>query len=73
MKTFRAENPTFTGPVPADLLTTDVAAALADPAVHVVAELVGGTTAAKKVVLDALAAGKHVVTANKALLAGHGA
>ena len=40
-----------------------------DPAVHVVVELIGGTTAAKKVVLDALAAGKHVVTANKALLA----
>ena len=35
-------------------------------------ELVGGTTTAKKVVLDALAAGKHVVTANKALLAAHG-
>ena len=55
--------------IPAALITTDVAAALADPAVHVVAELIGGTTTAKKVVLDALAAGKHVVTANKALLA----
>jgi homoserine dehydrogenase len=59
--------------IPAGLLTTDVAAALADPAVHVVVELVGGTTVAKTVVLDALAAGKHVVTANKALLAEAGA
>jgi homoserine dehydrogenase len=55
-----------------DLLTTDAAAAVRDPAVHVVVELVGGTTTAKAVVLDALAAGKHVVTANKALLADAG-
>ncbi len=59
--------------VPADIVTTDVAAALADPAVQVVVELIGGTTTARRVVLDALAAGKHVVTANKALLAEHGA
>ena len=52
---------------------TDLAAAIHDPAVHVVVELIGGTTVAKKVVLDALAAGKHVVTANKALLADAGA
>ncbi|HET6572714.1 MAG TPA: homoserine dehydrogenase [Fimbriiglobus sp.] len=58
--------------LPRDLLTTDPQAALADPAVHVVAELVGGTTFARQLVLDALAAGKHVVTANKALLAEHG-
>ena len=38
-----------------------------------VAMLIGGTGVAKKVVLDALAAGKHVVTANKALLADSGA
>jgi homoserine dehydrogenase len=59
-------------PLPRELVTTDVAAAIHDPAVHVVVELVGGTTVAKKVVLDALAAGKHVVTANKALLADAG-
>jgi homoserine dehydrogenase len=58
--------------IPRDLITTDLAAALHDPAVHVVVELIGGTTVAKKVVLDALAAGKHVVTANKALLADCG-
>jgi homoserine dehydrogenase len=59
--------------VPRELVTTDVAAAIQDPAVHVVVELIGGTTTARKVVLDALAAGKHVVTANKALLADAGA
>src|SRR6476646_3451771 len=58
--------------IPPELVTTDVSAAIADPAVHVVVELIGGTTTAKKVVLDALAAGKHVVTANKALLADCG-
>ncbi len=58
--------------IPAGLLTTDLTAAITDPAAHVVAELIGGTSVAKKVVLDALAAGKHVVTANKALLAEAG-
>jgi homoserine dehydrogenase len=58
--------------IPRELLSTDLAAAIADPAVQVVVELVGGTTVARKLVLDALAAGKHVVTANKALLAESG-
>lgn len=47
-------------------------AAVRDDATRVVIELVGGTTFAKSVVERALAAGKHVVTANKALLAHHG-
>lgn len=55
--------------VPKDLLSSDFAPILADPNVHVVCELVGGTGIAKQFVLDALAAGKHVVTANKAMLA----
>lgn len=59
--------------VPRDLISTDIAAAIRDPNVHVVVELVGGLGFAKSVVLDALAAGKHVVTANKALLADAGA
>jgi homoserine dehydrogenase len=58
--------------LPRDLLGTDPAAAWADPGVHAVVELVGGTGAARDYVLAALAAGKHVVTANKALLAEHG-
>jgi homoserine dehydrogenase len=55
------------------IITTDRTSALRDPAVHVVVELIGGTGTAKEVVLEALAAGKHVVTANKALLADCGA
>ena len=56
-----------------ELISTDIAGAIHDPAVHVVVELIGGLGVAKRVVLDALAAGKHVVTANKALLADAGA
>ncbi len=40
--------------------------------VEIVVELIGGTTVAKQLVLEAIAHGKHVVTANKALLATHG-
>jgi homoserine dehydrogenase len=59
-------------PVAANALTADAQAVLGDPDVHVVVELVGGTSFAKTVILDALARGKVVVTANKALLAHHG-
>jgi homoserine dehydrogenase len=58
-------------PVPTELLST-LDAALADPQVEAVAEVVGGTGWSKAAVLAALAAGKHVVTANKALLSEHG-
>jgi homoserine dehydrogenase len=53
-------------------LATDAAAVLDDPAIDVVVELVGGLEPARTFILKALAAGKHVVTANKALLAHHG-
>jgi homoserine dehydrogenase len=56
-----------------ELLTSDLQAVLVDPAIDVVVELVGGVDWARHAVLDALAAGKDVVTANKALLAQHGA
>ena len=59
--------------LPAGLIATDPAATFADPSVHIVCELMGGTTTAKAHILAALAAGKHVVTANKALLAEAGA
>jgi homoserine dehydrogenase len=59
--------------VPRDLLTTDLRQVLADGKVHIVVELAGGVHWARKAILDALAAGKHVVTANKAVLAEHGA
>ncbi|HEX9819964.1 MAG TPA: homoserine dehydrogenase [Methylomirabilota bacterium] len=51
----------------------DAARVLEDPSIHVVVELVGGLEPARTFILKALAAGKHVVTANKALLAHHGA
>ena len=50
----------------------DARRVIADPAIDIVVELIGGTKVAKTLVLDAIAAGKHVVTANKALLAVHG-
>ena len=53
-------------------VTTDASALVADPNVEVVAELIGGLEPAKSIILEALAAGKHVVTANKMLLAHHG-
>ncbi|MFP4364520.1 MAG: homoserine dehydrogenase [Spirochaetia bacterium] len=54
------------------LFETDFEKALSDPEVGVVVELVGGTGIAKTFIEKALNAGKHVVTANKALLAEHG-
>ncbi len=50
----------------------DAEGLLRDPGVEIVIELIGGTGAARRITLDALAQGKHVVTANKALLALHG-
>ena len=58
--------------IPAKLITTDWAGAVADPRIDLVAELMGGTTTARAVVLGALKHGKPVVTANKALLSAHG-
>jgi homoserine dehydrogenase len=58
--------------LPPGVLTTDAKQVLNDPAVDIVIELIGGYDTAKRVILDAIAAGKHVVTANKALLALHG-
>jgi homoserine dehydrogenase len=58
--------------LPPGLITTDVRQVLSDPSIDVVVEVVGGVDFARQIVLDALAAGKDVVTANKALLAQHG-
>lgn len=53
-------------------VTTDPFEVVNDPHVEIVVEVIGGTTLAKDLVLRAIANGKHVVTANKALLAEHG-
>src|SRR5215470_4218170 len=50
-------------------LTSDYHAILKDPNIHVVVELIGGLSPAKDIVMGALKAKKHVVTANKALIA----
>jgi len=53
-------------------VVADAFAVVRDPEVDIVIELIGGTTVAKDLVLAAIRNGKHVVTANKALLATHG-
>jgi homoserine dehydrogenase len=53
-------------------IVSDARQIIANPEIDVVVELIGGYGIAKALVLEAIAAGKHVVTANKALLAVHG-
>ena len=53
-------------------VVADARAVIANPDIDIVVELIGGYGIAKALVLEAIAAGKHVVTANKALLAVHG-
>jgi len=53
-------------------VTDDVMSVVTDPNVDVVVELIGGYTLAKDAMLKAIEQGKHVVTANKALIATHG-
>jgi len=53
-------------------VVADARSVIANPAIDIVVELIGGVGIARTLVLEAIAAGKHVVTANKALLALHG-
>ena len=53
-------------------VVSDARTVIANPAIDVVIELIGGYGIAKQLVMETIAAGKHVVTANKALLAVHG-
>jgi homoserine dehydrogenase len=53
-------------------VTADAKEVVSDPDIDIVVELIGGTTVAKDLILQAIAGGKHIVTANKALLARHG-
>ncbi|TBR77101.1 MAG: homoserine dehydrogenase [Burkholderiaceae bacterium] len=53
-------------------VVADARAVIANPGIDIVVELIGGYGIARQLVLEAIAAGKHVVTANKALLAVHG-
>ncbi len=56
-----------------EIVSSDVNRVLDDPDIHVVAELIGGVEPAREYVLRAIASGKSVVTANKELIAKHGA
>ncbi len=58
--------------LPAKVFTTDASEVVNDPAVDLVVEVIGGIEPARQLVLDSLAAGKPVVTANKELIANHG-
>ncbi|MBF0496646.1 MAG: homoserine dehydrogenase, partial [Deltaproteobacteria bacterium] len=55
------------------LLTTNAYDIINDPDIQIVIELIGGYEPARTFILEAVKRGKHVVTANKALLANHGA
>ena len=59
-------------PVPRELLTTDPERVLADPSIDLVVEVMGGERPAADYMRRALEAGKHVVTANKEVMAKHG-
>jgi homoserine dehydrogenase len=58
--------------LPAGCLTTDLASIVSDPAVDIVVELIGGLEPARSLILKAIACGKHVVTANKAVISRYG-
>ncbi len=58
--------------IPEGVLTTDVNQLFNDPEIDIVVELIGGIKPAKDFIMKAIQNGKHVVTANKALLATHG-
>jgi homoserine dehydrogenase len=59
-------------PLPANRFTDDAAAVVNDPDVDIVVEVIGGVEPARSLIVEALMAGKPVVTANKELLATHG-
>lgn len=58
--------------IPTEILTTDLDAIVTDPEVDIVVELIGGVDRALALILKAIAAKKHIVTANKAVIARHG-
>ena len=58
--------------IPPDWLTTDLEAIVTDPQVDVVVEVIGGLEPARSLILKAIGHGKHVVTANKAVIARYG-
>ena len=58
--------------LPAEVITTDLESIVKDPAIDIVVELLGGLEPARSLILQAINNGKHVVTANKAVIARYG-
>ncbi|NEP02823.1 MAG: homoserine dehydrogenase [Symploca sp. SIO2E9] len=58
--------------LPPELMSTDLEGIVTDPAVDIVVEVIGGVEPARALMLKAIAHGKHIVTANKAVIARHG-
>ena len=58
--------------LPLEVITTDLEAIVSDREIDIVVELIGGLEPARSLILKAIAAGKHVVTANKAVIARYG-
>lgn len=58
--------------LPSHIMTTDLTEIVSDPDVDIVIEVIGGLEPARTLILDAIAHGKHVVTANKAVIARFG-
>jgi homoserine dehydrogenase len=58
--------------LPAEIFTTDLEKIVTDPEIDIVVELIGGLEPARTLILKAIAEGKHVVTANKAVIARYG-
>jgi homoserine dehydrogenase len=58
--------------IPADCITTDLESIVTDPDIDIVVEVMGGIEPARSLILQAIAHGKHVVTANKAVISRHG-
>lgn len=58
--------------LPEDCLTTDLEAIVTDPDIDIVVEVIGGLEPARSLILEAIEDGKHVVTANKAVISRYG-
>lgn len=58
--------------LPKEVLTTDLEAIVSDPEIDIVVEVLGGLEPARSLILKAISHGKHVVTANKAVIARYG-
>lgn len=58
--------------LPAEIFTTDLEKIVTDPEIDIVVELIGGLEPARTLILKAIAEGKHIVTANKAVIARYG-